>query len=183
MKSTFNNIGFTENEIELYFALLELNEATIEECLKVSNLKRSTAYNIAKTLVEKGLIAEIPGQPLRYQMLPPIETLTPIVKNKIAEIQELCEKLPKESALLLNKVQTLYEKTPQNIETDKDFMIIHGQKLVHDLMKKFLSQVEIVRLMHKVPLDVSQAKKAKPVPFGARHIFCSKPVFLKTRCF
>lgn len=167
MKDILQKFGFSENETELYFALLELNEASIEECLKVSKIKRSTAYNVAKTLVERGVIAEIPGQPLRYQMLPPKKTLRPISQNRIAELRQICEKLPEESDKFIKSAQATYEQTPPKIEQDKDFMLIHGSKLAHDMMKKYLAQVDMVRIMHRRPFSGQPVKgKNKPVPFS-----------------
>lgn len=53
---TLVKLGLKEKEAKFYLATLELGEATMFRIAKKSGLKRATAYDMAESLKEKGLI-------------------------------------------------------------------------------------------------------------------------------
>jgi predicted transcriptional regulator len=51
-------LGLSANEITLFKAVLDKGEITPASLAKISGIKRTTAYSIARNLVEKGLLVE-----------------------------------------------------------------------------------------------------------------------------
>ena len=51
-------IGFNDKEAKIYLALLELGEATIQDIVKKSGVKRTTSYDVLDSLLEKGYISQ-----------------------------------------------------------------------------------------------------------------------------
>ena len=65
--------GFSEKEANLYVSLLKIGEATVDECAKVSGIRRTIAYQLMRKLVWKGFVVEIAGKPTRFCCLSPKE--------------------------------------------------------------------------------------------------------------
>lgn len=57
-KSLQSIFDLTEKELHVYLALLELNSASATRISRTTNLNRTTIYDVAKTLLEKGLITQ-----------------------------------------------------------------------------------------------------------------------------
>ena len=65
-------IGLNRKEAQTYLALLELGPTTVVALSRKSGLKRTTIYEILKSLLEKGLVVETPvGKRKRFIAEPP----------------------------------------------------------------------------------------------------------------
>ena len=53
-----SKIGLSADESAVYLACLEGGDATVQEIAKLSKVKRTTVYLIAKSLMEKGLVGQ-----------------------------------------------------------------------------------------------------------------------------
>lgn len=54
----FQELGFSEKEIAVYVALLELDSATVVDISKKTNINRTSCYDILESLMKKGLISK-----------------------------------------------------------------------------------------------------------------------------
>ena len=144
MKNLLLSSGFSENEAELYLALLEMGEGSIDEILKIASVRRPTAYSVMRGLVDKGLVAEIPGKPIRFRIPSPNQTLNGFIQNKLKDIEQSHEKLLAVSEELVRSAQELYEKAPLAVDEDTDFIILRGVKAIRDALK---------------PLDFNESRK------------------------
>jgi sugar-specific transcriptional regulator TrmB len=69
---TLNKLGFNDKEIKVYLALLKSGKARPSSLAKSTKLNRATLYNIARSLLSKGVIAEdLSGAVLYFSPLPP----------------------------------------------------------------------------------------------------------------
>jgi sugar-specific transcriptional regulator TrmB len=69
-------IGLSASEARLYQAVLDAGNATPTLLGKLSGIKRTTAYSIARSLVEKGLLTEdTTRRPRVFRVVPPDEVL------------------------------------------------------------------------------------------------------------
>lgn len=59
IKEQLIELGFTENEVLIYLATLEIGEATIGRIAQKSGVKRTTAYFSIESLKKKGLLSEL----------------------------------------------------------------------------------------------------------------------------
>lgn len=55
-RDTIQGLGLTADEVALYLAALELGESPISAIAKRAGINRSTAYTVAKSLEQKGLL-------------------------------------------------------------------------------------------------------------------------------
>ncbi len=155
MKELLLKFGLTEGEAELYYALLRLGKATIDECIKLSNVRRTTAYTIVKRLIKKGLVAEVAGKPVRFCPLPPREALRTIVEKKILEVSNLYEELPRIADDVITEADRLYSGNPLSIESESELMILRGAGVVKDVIRQSLERAKrVIRNIVRSPLIV-----------------------------
>jgi sugar-specific transcriptional regulator TrmB len=96
-------LDLNKSEIALYKAVLKAGQLTPTEVAKVTNLKRTTAYNIARALVEKGLLVEdATRRPAVFLLADAEQVLTQITKEKkqLAEREESYQKIAAEISKL-----------------------------------------------------------------------------------
>lgn len=76
-------LDLNKNEITLYKAVLKAGHLTPAEIAKQTNMKRPTAYNVARSLVEKGLLVEdSTKRPAAFLLADPEQILSQIEKEK-----------------------------------------------------------------------------------------------------
>lgn len=59
LKKELGKLNLTDREASVYMALLELGETSIERISQKSKIKRTTVYDVIKTLKEKGLVISL----------------------------------------------------------------------------------------------------------------------------
>jgi len=174
MKKLLLSAGFSENEAELYLALLQLSEGTVDEILKLANVRRPTAYSVMKGLVGKGLIAEIPGKPTRFQMLSPNQTLGSFIDSRLKEIEQSYEKLLSIGEELVHSAQELYEKTPPVVDAERELILLRGPRMTADILGLVESRTrKCIRIISRPPIvhpkrAKKRTKQSPPWPFEGR---------------
>jgi predicted transcriptional regulator len=81
-------LGFKPKEISLYLAILEQGKITPARAAKVAGINRTTAYIIAKELVEKGLITEDLAGKQKYLVALPPDELKDISRKEEQDLQK-----------------------------------------------------------------------------------------------
>lgn len=97
--SLLSSLGLTSGEIRIYNAVLKLGTSTPTVFGKSAGMKRTTAYSIARGLVEKGLLTEdTTKRPRVFTPATPAEVvaLTRVDKKQVMEREELLKKLAEE---------------------------------------------------------------------------------------
>jgi sugar-specific transcriptional regulator TrmB len=164
MKANLLKFGFTENEAELYTALLKLSEATIDECVEISNVKRTTAYSIAKSLIEKGVIFEIQSKPVRYRALSPNDFLKPILKKRIMETKRLGEEMEELAEKTTMEAQASFDEHSARSDSSQELIVLHGANITKELTRPFVLENAVMRIMSKPPLLVPQLRASGKEP-------------------
>jgi predicted transcriptional regulator len=124
--SVLEPLDLNKNEIALYKAVLKAGQLTPAEIAKQTNMKRPTAYNVARSLVEKGLLVEdSTKRPAAFLLADPEQVLTQIEKEKkqLAEREQSYQKIAAEiSKLTAGKEYVV--PTVRFVEEDKieDFL-------------------------------------------------------------
>ena len=160
------NAGFSEKEARLYISLLEIGEATVDECAKVSGVRRTTAYQLMKKLVEKGFVAEIIGKPLRYSCLPPKEAFSTFLSNKIGETklryEEDIKKMNEElhsisnSNKFIKQAEEFYQKYSTTSINDSELVVLRGPAAAENINRHlYLKLRECARVISKFPIQFS----------------------------
>ncbi len=71
LEQALREMGLSKYETKIYVSLLMRGVATASELSDLSGVPYTRVYDVLNSLESKGLIASIPGRPLRYQALDP----------------------------------------------------------------------------------------------------------------
>jgi sugar-specific transcriptional regulator TrmB len=86
-------IGLSEKEAQVYLALLQVDNESIQDLAKRSGINRTTVYPVLETLENKGLVSEVQvGKKVHYEAAPP-ERLETFVERQKVVLQERSERL------------------------------------------------------------------------------------------
>ncbi|RKZ32163.1 hypothetical protein DRQ33_06365 [bacterium] len=151
MKEHFlHYLGLNENEAKVYMAVLEIGYGIVDEIAKMGDVSRPTAYKILRELVDRGLIAEVAGKPIKFRALPPQQTIGKIFQKKMDELNELTEKLPALMEEFMPQAEKLYKTNTEVLNGKKEITIIKGMKTYIDAIGNLENRVEkSVKIMGK----------------------------------
>jgi sugar-specific transcriptional regulator TrmB len=90
-------IGLSKNEIKVYFALLELNQASATPIMKKSGVPHSKVYPVLERLARKGLVSHIIRKNVRFFQASSPRNLIDILNEKEKQIK--LQKLELEKAI------------------------------------------------------------------------------------
>lgn len=88
IQQTLKKLGFNDKEVKVYLTLLKHGKTKPSILAKMTKLNRATLYNVANSLVSKGIIVEDrSGNTLCFTPLPP-NNLVSLVEQSKREIKE-----------------------------------------------------------------------------------------------
>lgn len=88
IQQLLKKLGLNEKEVKIYLTLLKSGKTKPSALAKMTKLNRATLYNVAKSLLAKGIIAEdISGKILHFSPLPP-DKLGMILEQSKQELRE-----------------------------------------------------------------------------------------------
>ena len=132
-------IGFNDKEIKVYLALLRSHKMRPATLSRVTKINRATIYNVTKSLLGKGVIAEDLGGATLYLTALPLENLQEIINKPKRDLEKkdvLVKKAIAELSLItagenyaVPKIRFVEEN---NLE---DFLYENGIKWVKELEK------------------------------------------------
>jgi len=108
-KNVLREIGFTEGEIKVYFALFDLGETTVGPISKKSRVTHAKVYPILDKLIEKGLVSHVIKDGRKNFSANNPNTLLEYVDKKIRVLKQEKGKLKKIIPSLLLKQKNLEE--------------------------------------------------------------------------
>ncbi len=86
--TVLKGLGLNDKEIALYTALLKRGRTTPAQLAKATKINRATVYAVAKTLAEKGLLAEdVAGKTLHLVPMP-VDNMRTSIERKKRELDE-----------------------------------------------------------------------------------------------
>lgn len=139
VEDLLRDIGLNDKEIKVYLALLRSPKIRPSSLARLTKINRGTVYNIAKGLINKGIVSEdLGGSTLYLTALPP-ESLKQMVEKPRRELEKK-EALVKKAIAELSRVSPTQNYSIPKIrfvEEDKieDFLYENGTKWVKELKK------------------------------------------------
>ncbi len=85
IKKSLISIGFSEKEIEVYLALLELGKGTVTQIARKAGINRPTAYHVLASLELKKLVRTSGKEPKQEYTAESPENIEKILEEKISE--------------------------------------------------------------------------------------------------
>ena len=118
----FKKIGFSDKEAKIYLSLLSLGPSSVRKLAEISEINRGTAYDILKSLQDKGIVSYYNKDTKQYFVAENPEKLHDLVKkqqDELSSVDSQLEKMISELHALHNKggdrpVARYYEKTEIN---------------------------------------------------------------------
>ena len=82
------SIGFSEKEVSVYLALLELGKRTVSPIARSSNINRTTVYDILASLIAKGLVSVSGKEPLQEYVAESPEKVLKLIETEVESKQQ-----------------------------------------------------------------------------------------------
>lgn len=93
LEKYLQEIGLSEKEAQIYLALLQVDNESIQDLAKRTGINRTTVYPVLETLEKKGLVSEVQiGKKTHYEAAPP-ERLETFVERQRAVLEEHSQRL------------------------------------------------------------------------------------------
>lgn len=175
-------IGLTENEAAVYFALLTLGQTTVLKVSKFTGIKRTTVYHTIDSLVEKG-IARIEHAGLKkfYVAEDPTE-LKEVLENRTKNLEKL---LPDLNSLHVNRgsqgtikqfegmraIKNVYTKILSEVGRGEDYLVISDPSQWYELDPQFFQNFleKRAKLNLKLRLLFTRSQKASELKHFERN--------------
>lgn len=138
-KSILRDLGFSEGEIKVYFALFELGETMVGPISKKSGVTHAKVYPILDKLIKKGLVSHVIKEGRKYFSATNPNSLLEFVSNKVRLLNEEKIKLKKLIPDLLKK-----QKEEEKIQYSRVFEGFRGlRSLFYELFGNNKEKTEI----------------------------------------
>ncbi len=180
-KEIFKELGFTEGEIKVYFALFELGETTVGPISKKSGISHAKVYPILEKLIEKGLVSWIVRDARKNFSATNPSSLLELINRKTRSLEEEKIKIKEIIPSLLEK-QKAKEKTQSSrvfegfkglrnlfqelFETNqnKEICVFGLNELLKDIeFQNFFLFYHEIRQKNKVRLKLALNKESKEI--------------------
>ena len=84
LEKYLQNIGLSEKEAAVYIMLIQVDDASVIDIAKKTNINRTTVYIVLESLEKKGLVSETTlGMKTHYQAEPPERLETYVQRQKV----------------------------------------------------------------------------------------------------
>ena len=152
------NLGLSKNESKVYFALVKLKTASVNEISREANVPRVNSYDILQSLKAKGLVGTITKTNKMFFEPANPEILSELLEKKKKELQKT------ENSIKSLKVLFETEQTPQDVKVFK------GKLGIKTILKDTLtSKTEILNFgssgmfpkFYSEYFDIWEAKRVK----------------------
>ena len=88
LEKYLQEIGLSEKEALVYLALLQVDNESIQEIAKRTDINRTTVYPVLESLAKKGLVSEVQvGKKVNYEAAPPERLVTFVERQKVILVE------------------------------------------------------------------------------------------------
>ncbi len=157
-------IGLKEDEIDTFFNLTGRGPVMVGEIALLANVKAERAKEIAQTLLQKGLVREIPGMTPYYEALPPYVALMNQIRQFKESILTLQNATPQKVQFKFKSLEHQSDKL-QKFEDYRNYI----QTMRNDLPKQlkvhfetFNKEIEQVKQIREVKKYIMSLKEIAP---------------------
>lgn len=127
---SLKEIGFSEGQIAVYSAVLELSNSTLNKIHEKTGIDRRNIYDILNNLIERGLISySVENGKKVYQCTNPRNILDEVKRRKTI-LKEIEEELP--------NIKSLFEESKPEIRAE----IFRGNESIKSLLSEILKNKE-----------------------------------------
>ena len=159
---TLQKLGFEEQEVKTYLALLDLGESTATKLAERTGLGRVHMYQIINRLIERGLASYIVKNNVKYFSASDPETLLKDIQQKEQDLQEILPELKARQKKLVPETKVEIYRGREGINTifkmilrdKKSYFILGGAQEACSIFKLentiFVKRAEKLKLLGKI---------------------------------
>jgi len=169
-------LGLTENESKVYFALLELGPVHAGLITRKSGLHRRVVYDTLDMLIKKGLIGYILENNLRLYSASNPEKLIDIIREKESEINEVMplmlslynRKREEEGTNFYKGKAGLKYIFEDQLKTGKEILILGASSLAYEVLQFYFKWYDQRRKEKRIKSRIIAFSKSKfnRIPFS-----------------
>lgn len=156
------HVGLTNTEAKIYLMLLDLNKSQAGILSRKTGIHRRSVYDALDRLIEKGLVAYIVENGLRFYMPENPQRLQELIDNKRDEIYSVLPQLQAKYSYDKGKQETLFFRGKQGIKSvfedqirvGEDVFVIGASNQADEIIKYYLPQYTKKRLENKIKLQL-----------------------------
>ena len=176
---TLEEAGLTKNESLVYSALLEMGPRTASTIARRTGLHRRLIYDITERLIKKGLISYIIENGKKVFQASNPNRFLEIIEEKKKSLNEIMPQMlnfynqekekPKQETNFYKGVNGLKTILEDQIQTEKEIMIIGGSHLPHEIFEFYLHWYNKRRAKKKIKIKIifnETKKKKSKIPYS-----------------
>jgi sugar-specific transcriptional regulator TrmB len=165
------HVGLTGTEAKIYLMLLDISKAQAGVLARKTGIHRRSVYDALDRLIEKGLVAYIVENGLRFYMPEDPKRLQTLIDDKRDEIYSVLPQLHAKYSTDKGKQETLFFRGKQGIKTvfedqirdGKDVYIMGASPVARELIKYYLPHYTTKRIAAKMKLHLLYYDKRQAV--------------------
>ena len=123
-------LNLSDNEIQVYIALLELGSSKVDGLTKRVALPRTTIYGLLKSLLEKGMVSYVIKGSIKYFIAVEPKHLISMQKEKVETLRKIVPELEKIKGTIGDKPSIEMFEGPKGIKSMYDEIIREGKDIL-----------------------------------------------------
>jgi HTH-type transcriptional regulator, sugar sensing transcriptional regulator len=175
-------IGLSKNEIKVYFALLELDQASATPIIKKAGIPHSKVYPIIDKLMRKGLVSYIIRNNVKYfqasnpaNLISFINEKQKLLKTQKAELEKIIPQIELKRKLVAEQqeaaiyegesgVKAAFQLILDNTKSGKEYLVFSlGEELRSRPLRRFYAAFHRKRLKRNITVRLMANKKLKEI--------------------
>lgn len=176
MKEQLRQAGLTENESELYIALLNAGPSRAGELARKTGLHRRVVYDLLAKLEQKGLVGSIAKNHTRFFQPTDPRSIVELLEQKQKNIEDIMPQLEElynktkeiEGANFFTGRAGLKAVMEDQIATGENIHILGASPLAYDILQFYFKWFDRRRVKEKIKVKIlfSATKNAPKVPLS-----------------
>jgi sugar-specific transcriptional regulator TrmB len=163
------HVGLTATEAKIYLMLLDITKAQAGVLARKTGIHRRSVYDALDRLIEKGLVAYMVENGLRFYIAEDPKRLQQLIDEKRDKIYEILPQLHAKFSHDKGKQETLFFRGKQGIRsifedqirTGKDVYIMGASSVAREIIKYFLPHYTRKRVEAKMNLHLLYYEERK----------------------
>lgn len=176
LKNKLMILGFPENEIKVYLALLDLGSSTAGNITKKSGINRTNVYDALERLLEKGLATYVISSNRKYFQATSPDNLINFFEEKERQVKEQKENAedliteikkrrkldrePQESTIYKGK-KGLKNIAEDILETKEELCVFGAEGNFKEIFTHYFEQWHMKRAKEKIKVKILYNKKVR----------------------
>lgn len=159
MREQLLSYGLSNKEIDLYITALKLGDSTANRLSEITELTRSTVYDIAKSLQKKGLMGIYKREKKTFFSANNPESLITLLKEKeqavkqiIPDLKKLIEQKPDRPVITVYKGTTGLRTAADEMLEAKEILVYGGGKNADEVFGSYTANFAAKRVEKKIIL-------------------------------